>query len=39
MVLAGLALQAGLAMLLDWTERSRAAVARAAAVPAGKGGA
>jgi hypothetical protein len=40
MVLTGLALQVALAMLLDWTERSRAAAgARAAAVPAGKGGA
>jgi hypothetical protein len=39
MVLAGLALQIGLAMLLAWTERGRAGRARVATAPAGTGGA
>lgn len=39
MVLTGLAIQVGLAMLLAWSERSRAASGRGAAAPAGKGGA
>jgi hypothetical protein len=39
MVLAGLALQIGLAMLLTWSERGRAAAARVPNALAGKGGA
>lgn len=39
MVVTGLALQIGLAMLLAWTERGRAGASRAAAAAAGKGGA
>lgn len=39
MVITGLALQIGLAMLLAWTERGRAGTTRVATAPAGKGGA
>ena len=38
LVLAGLAVQIGLAMLLAWSDRARTASAGMAAAPAGKGG-